>query len=98
MIDTNTITDLPGLVIAINGEHPGPASGISYDVAVRTANGGEQVLQNIAPKPDRRWPDQLNTVPVPVGAEVTIRLRLGTMQMLPPGEQVQTEECEEPNP
>jgi hypothetical protein len=85
-----------GIVIAINGTNPGPASGISYNIAV-DLEGAEVVFQDMVPF-GARLPDDLDTVAAPVGTPIVVSDRGGNIRLLPPGESFQIEVCEEPEP
>jgi len=87
---------LEGVIMAINGATPGPASGISYKIAVDTQS-GDVVLDSMVPW-GARFPDELNTVAAPVGTPVAVSNRAGNYRQLPPGESIQIEVCEEPAP
>jgi|GEM_PF-4247972 len=82
-----------GIIVAVNGTTPGPASGITYDVEV-DLNGGSFLIKNTEPT-HGRFPDELDTVAVPVGSIVTVAERGGTLYLLPPGETIDVEVCED---
>lgn len=85
-----------GIILAVNGTNPGPASGITYDVEV-DLNGGAFRMDGTIPT-HGRFPDELNTVAAPVGSIVTVAERGGSLYLLPPGETIEVEVCEEPAP
>lgn len=87
---------LEGVILGINGTTPGPASGITYRITVET-DGGEVVLDSMVPW-GARFPDELNTVAAPVGTPVAVSDRGGYLRMLPPGESIEIEVCEDPEP
>lgn len=91
------ITLHTGIIEAIVGTNPGPASGISYDLRVYRKDGGEITLVGVTPS-GSRFPDELNTVAAPVGTVVVVAERGGRMSLLPPGESFEIEVCEEPEP
>lgn len=84
---------LEGIIIGINGTTPGPASGITYKIAVETGN-GEIVLDPMTPF-GARFPDDLNTVAAPIGTPVAVSDRGGNLRLLPPGESIEIEVCED---
>lgn len=58
-----------GVVAAVNGTTPGPASGIDYDVRVNA--GGGSILAGIKPMTPR-YPDDVGVVAIPVGSSVLV--------------------------
>lgn len=83
----------PGIIIAVNGTNPGPASGITYDVEV-DLNGGAFNMFGVQPI-GSRFPDDLNTVAAPAGTIVQVSDRGGYLELLPPGEAFEIEVCPE---
>lgn len=66
-----------GVVVAVNGVTPGPASGITYDVKVNLVSGSTSLFAGVVPwRP--RWPEsQVQTVACPVGTPIDV-LQFGT--------------------
>lgn len=58
-----------GRIIAVAGNTPGPASGITYTIACHDAN-VDGVYRLDGQRPIRRWPDALDTVAWAVGSMV----------------------------
>jgi len=85
---------MPGIIVAVNGTNPGPASGITYDIEYRGPNGMVRI-NGITPS-GSRYPDELHTIAAPVGTPITVHSRAGTLYLIPPGESFEIEECEEP--
>lgn len=95
MIETGT-QDHPGIIYAVRGTTPGPASGISYDVIISVR--GSDVQMNGMKPGGARFPDTLNTIAAPPSTEVVVREKGGYFYLLPPGEAFEVEVCEEPEP
>lgn len=55
-----------GRIVSVQGTTPGPASGITYTIAIHDAN-VEGIFQMDHQTPVQRWPDALDTVALPVG-------------------------------
>jgi len=58
-----------GRIVAVQGTTPGPASGITYTIAMQDS-GNEGVLTLVQQVPAVRWPDELNIRALPVGTLV----------------------------
>jgi hypothetical protein len=86
-----------GIIEAIVGTSPGPASGISYDLRVYREDGGEIRLTAVTPSGER-FPDEIDTVAAKVGTVVIVAERGGRLSLLPPGESFEAGECEETEP
>ncbi|MCJ8334300.1 MAG: hypothetical protein MJH10_08685 [Epibacterium sp.] len=85
-----------GVITAVIGSSPGPASGISYGVSFKR-EGGTVNVEGVKPV-GGRFPDELNTVAAPVGTPVIVQDWAGQHYLMPPGETFELEECEEPAP
>ena len=85
----------PGIVMSVIGTTPGPASGITYQVAVFTDQG--TVHLEMEPV-GARFPDELQTIAAPAGTAVTVHQVSNEFRLLPPGEAFGIEVCEEPAP
>lgn len=59
-----------GVVVSSNTTTPGPASGITYTVAVNLPD-GIVTFANVKPH-GSRWPDTINTIPAPAGTPITV--------------------------
>jgi len=95
MISQTDINVWPGIVMSVIGTNPGPASGITYEVAVFTDTG----TLNIEMEPvGSRFPDELQTVAAPEGTPVIVQQVVGEFMLMPPGESFEIEVCEEPSP
>lgn len=85
-------TFLFGVVESVNGSVPGPASGLTYNVAL---NGSGKVLRfsNVVPA-NARYPDIVNVFPAPPGSGVLAQRSGDTWVFyLLAGELLQLQEC-----
>jgi hypothetical protein len=55
-----------GRIVSVEGTTPGPATFISYTIAVHDSN-VEGIFRLEGQRPIQRWPDTLDTVALPVG-------------------------------
>lgn len=69
-----------GVIRSHNGPAVGPASGISYNVAVNMP-GGTRLLEGIRPAVDR-WPDAFNVRPISPATAVWIADVRGQVQLM----------------
>ena len=72
------------MVKAINGTSPGPASGITYDIAFNTPR-GSRVALGVVPS-HTRPPDVVNTVAAALGSACVVQEVSGNMRFVILGE------------
>lgn len=82
-----------GSIVSQSTATPGPASGITYGVRIPTPSGF--VTQTGHKPPDaKRWASYINTIPLPLGQEVVVRVYERSRWIVDfPTEQFETEEC-----
>ena len=68
---------LAGVVVAVNGASPGPASGITYDVRINLPGSPNMLFEGVKPfRP--RWPEtDVDTIACPVETPFDV-LQFGT--------------------
>jgi len=88
-------THYDGVVVSVQGQNPGPGSGITYTVAINMGSGSPREIAGVTPS-DRMLPDEIWTIAASPGKPVQCFDIAGTLIFLIKETFAWTASCDEP--